>query len=104
MSPIITEPSICIPRTRTNVTWHQVKVVFEKLVGQNTVERIDIIKSKNSNYEESFYRIFVHFYCWPNNPDVISIRERLISGETLKIVYDNPWFWKCSVSRVSKPK
>ena len=104
MSQITTEPSICIPRIRTNVTWQQVHDVFEQIIGQNTVERVDIIKSKNSTSEETFCRIFIHFYYWPDNPEVLSIRERFLSGETLKIVYDNPWFWKCSVSRVSKPE
>ena len=35
---------------------------------------------------------------------MISLRERLIAGETIKIVYDNPWFWKCAASRIPKPE
>ena len=29
---------------------------------------------------------------------------RLANGDDVKVVYSEPWFWKCSVSRVPKPK
>ena len=104
MSEIITEPSICIPRTLNNITWRQVKDTFELLIGRGTVERVDIVSNRNSEPEnQPFCRIFVHFRYWPNTPDTMAIRQRLIDGEVLKVVYDNPWFWKCSASRVPKP-
>lgn len=100
---LINEPSICIPRTLANVTWFQVKETFEQIMGKGTVERVDIV-SKNIGDNQPFCRIFVHFRYWPNTPDMISLRERLIAGETIKIVYDNPWFWKCAASRIPKPE
>ena len=117
MSPVITEPtqviteptqvitelSICIPRTLANITWRQVKDTFEQLLGVGTVERVDIVTQKTETYQP-FCRIFVHFRYWPNTPESMGIRQRLIDGETIKIVYDNPWFWKCSASRVAKPE
>lgn len=102
MSAVITEPSICIPRTLNNITWSQVKDTFEHVIGKGTVERVDIVSSKN-NEPQPFCRIFVHFRYWPNTPDVMAIRQRLINGEVIKVVYDNPWFWKCSASRIAKP-
>jgi hypothetical protein len=27
----------------------------------------------------------------------------LLSGEDVKIVYDEPWFWKCTMSTMEKP-
>ena len=27
-----------------------------------------------------------------------------MNGETLNVVYDTPWFWKCSASRLPKPQ
>jgi hypothetical protein len=102
MSPVATEPSICIPRTLANVTWFQVKDTFEQLIGRGTVERVDIV-SKNTDDSAQFCRIFVHFRYWPNKPDIMAIRQRLLDGETIKVVYDTPWFWKCSASRIPKP-
>ena len=101
MTEILTEPSICIPRTLSNVSWRDVKDTFETLLGRGTVERVDIVRSKDS--EQPFCRIFVHFRYWPNTPDIMAIRQRLIDGEVIKVVYNNPWFWKCAASRVPKP-
>ena len=103
-SAVITEPSICIPRTLNNRPWYEVKNVFESLIGKGTVERVDIVRSKNTNDYQPFCRIFVHFRYWPNTPEIMSIRQRLIDGQTIKVVYDTPWFWKCSASRVPKPE
>ena len=100
---LITEPSICIPRTLNNVTWRDIKNVFETVLGRGTVERVDIVRKRNDT--TPFCRIFVHLRYWPVNlPEVAEIRNRLMAGETVKVVYDNPWFWKCSASRVPKPE
>ena len=106
MSAIITEPSICIPRTLANVTWKDVKDIFEKLIGPGTVERVDLVKGREQHGQASqFCRIFVHFRTWPvHRPEIANVRERLLNGEMLKIVYDNPWFWKCVKSNVDKPE
>jgi hypothetical protein len=106
-----TNPSICIPRTLNNVNWRTVKDTFEQLCGKGTfeqlcgkgtVERVDIVKKRDD--PSPFCRIFVHMRYWPtDNPDVCAIRQRLIDGETIKVVYDNPWFWKCSASHAPKP-
>ena len=100
---VITEPSICIPRTLANVDRRQVKTVFEQLFGQGTIDRVDIVKSREQNSQ--FCRIFIHFRYWAVHvPDVSAIRDRLMGDETVKVVYENPWFWKCVKSRVEKPE
>lgn len=96
----ITEPSICIPRTLNNITWRTVKDTFEQILGKGTVERVDMINDRNG---EPFCKIFVHMRYWPTEGDAVDIRDRLRSGETVKVVYDTPWFWKCSASKVPKP-
>lgn len=99
---LITEPSICIPRTLNNVTWREVKDIFETILGRGTVDRVDIVHNRNDS--TPFCRIFVHFRYWPvDKPELVAMRKRLIGGETVKVVYDNPWFWKCSASRIPKP-
>lgn len=100
---LITEPSICIPRTLNNVTWRDVKEVFEAILGRGTVERVDIVQNRHET--TPFCRIFVHFRYWPvDKPEHAAMRKRLLDGETVKVVYDNPWFWKCSASRLPKPE
>ena len=99
---LITEPSICIPRTLNNINWRQVKETFEQLFGPGTVERVDIVTNRTD--ASPFCRIFVHMRYWPvEKVEIADIRQRLVDGETVKVVYDNPWFWKCSASRTPKP-
>ena len=59
---VITEPSICIPRTLNNTTWRDVKNTFEEILGTGTVERVDIVPSRNN---DPFCKIFIHFRYWP---------------------------------------
>ena len=100
----ITEPSICIPRTLNKLTWYEVKTVFEGLFGRGTVERVDIVRDRHDE-QSPFCKIFVHMRYWPlNNLEVAEIRDKLIAGEQIKVVYDQPWFWKCSASRTAKPQ
>jgi len=97
------EPSICIPRVFSNVDKTCVKDVFEELFGEGCVERIDMIQKTAGNLEK-FQRVFVHFKYWPVTHRNQQVRQRLIDGHQIKIVYNDPWFWKCSASRIPKPK
>ena len=97
------EPSICIPRVFSNIDKTLVKSVFEQLFGPGCIERIDMIQ-KTTGRSEKFQRVFVHFKYWPVTRRNQSVRQRLIDGHQLKIVYDDPWFWKCSASRIPKPQ
>lgn len=38
-----------------------------------------------------------------NVPEVADFRDALLAGETRKVVYNHPWFWKCAASRTAKP-
>ena len=97
---VMTEPSICIPRTLNNITWRDVKETFEEIVGRGTVDRVDIVASRNS---DPFCKIFIHFRYWPTEGTAVQLRERLMNGDTLNVVYNAPWFWKCCASRLPKP-
>lgn len=95
----IYEPSLCIPRIFGNMTNENIKGIFQK-AQLGIIRRVDIINRKNEKGED-YKRVFIHFTRWfLDNPDVINVRQRLIEGKDIKIVYDNPWFWKVSVSKL----
>ena len=102
MSKLITEPSICIPRTLHNVAWREVKDTFEGLFGKGTIDRVDIVPVRN--LDKPMCKIFVHFRYWPTNDEAMAYRQSLLDGDTLKVWHDFPHFWKCSASRASKPE
>jgi hypothetical protein len=99
-------PSLCIPRVFPNITEETIKKIFEDLE-LGIIDRIDII-SKYSQTGERFNRIFIHFKRWfIKDGNANKARQRLLSGNEIKVIYDEPWFWKVSAYReptIEKPK
>lgn len=93
-------PSLCIPRVFTNWTESRIRRIFDDL-GMGEILRIDVI-SKSTEKGEKFNRVFVHFKRWFSNQNADMARERLLNGKEIKIVYDDPWFWKVSAYRETK--
>jgi hypothetical protein len=95
-------PSLCIPRVFTNWTENRIRRIFDDL-GMGEIQRIDVI-SKTTEKGEKFNRVFVHFKRWFSNQNADMARERLLNGKEIKIVYDDPWFWKVSAYREANKK
>lgn len=91
------QPSLCIPRVFNNITEARIRQVFDE-IGLGKISRIDLKERKNEK-GDSFKRVYVHFEKWFWNEDAQAARRKLISGKEIKIVYDNPWFWKVSASK-----
>ena len=95
--------SICIPRAFKNTTSQRVFETFRRL-NFGYIDGVDVV-SKTAENGEDFVRIFVHFTRWNySNPDAKKFREQIVKGEQVNILYDQPkpWFWKCSLSRLSR--
>jgi hypothetical protein len=98
-------PSICIPRVFPNINEKRIRKVFDEL-NMGIIERIDIV-SKSTEKGEKFNRVFIHFKKWNSEGNAEIARERLLNGKDIKIIYDDPWFWKVSAYRkpaASDPK
>jgi hypothetical protein len=96
------EPSICIPRMFKSTTRKDIYTVIERL-DLGAVDRIDMVAKVNP-HGESYNKVFIHFKVWnKRNPVAQATRDKLLKGEEIKIVYSEPWFWKCTASRVEKP-
>ena len=93
-------PSLCIPRVFSNWTESRIRRIFDDLA-MGEIQRIDVI-SKTTEKGEKFNRVFVHFKRWFSNQNSDMARERLLNGKEIKIVYDDPWFWKVSAYREAK--
>ena len=94
-------PSICIPRTWSNVTWSLVKDAFEEIFGDGSIERVDVVQRQAPN-GDYFNKIFIHFVKWPETEYAQNIRQCLLDGKTIKLVYQFPWYWKCVLSNLPK--
>ena len=92
--------SLCIPRVFLNIYEKRIRTIFNSLdIGE--IDRIDIIK-KNTERGENYNRVFIHFKRWSESENAKIAREILQNGKEIKIIYDEPWFWK--VSTYCQPK
>ena len=89
-------PSLCIPRVFSNITEARIRKTFEDIfIGR--IEKIDIIK------KEKFNCVFVHL-SWNNNTsDALYVRNQVMTGKDVKIIYEKDWFWMVSASRIQTP-
>ena len=93
-------PSMCIPRTFINITRsHVYKTINDLNLG--VIDHIDMVRRKNEKGED-FQRVFIHFSKWHSNSVADRARTLLLSGKEVKIIYDDPWFWKISANRSSE--
>jgi len=90
-------PSLCIPRVFQNITKERVSFVLKSL-NLGEIDHIDMVP-RTSESGDKFQRVFIHFKKWGASPEAIRARERVLSGKEIKIIYDEPWFWKVSANR-----
>ena len=95
-------PSLCIPRVFSNITEARIRKVINDL-SMGDIERIDMV-SKTTDKGEKFNRVFIHFRKWADDGNAAIARVRLVNGKEIKIVYDEPWFWKVSAYRKDTSK
>jgi len=86
---MLNNPVICIPRLNNkNISKNFIKNIFRQYQW-GVIYKVDIINNK----------AFIYFKSWNNNEKTQIIKNRFLKGETLNIIYNNPWFWKCSVKK-----
>lgn len=88
-------PSLCIPRVFPNITEKQIYNIFIDLnIGE--IKKIDIVL-KTGKKGEKINRVFIHFKSWFTNEVATNALKRLQEGKDIKIIYDDPWYWKVSI-------
>jgi len=91
-NPYTNKITLCIPRVFSNIGEKQIRGVFYALkLGH--IGRIDIV-NKISEKGKRVNRVFIHFEQWFDTENAISALKLLNEGKDIKIIYDDPWFWK----------
>ena len=101
-SPSSSFPSLCIPWVHLNITEERIRNVFEQ-PDFGEIERIDSVTKTDKNDREH-QRVFVHFKSCSENAQAAKAKEMLQAGESIKLVYDDPWFWKVWISKSERPE
>lgn len=91
-------PSLCVPRMFPNITEQRIADVFKALsIGEIT--KIDLITTgKEDAKGNKFKMAFVHIK-WNYTKSADKVRLKLINEEEVKLVYDEPWFWKIVMNK-----
>lgn len=89
-------PSLCIPRVFANITEKRIRDTIHSLDLGNIV-RVDMIL-RTSEKGEKFQRVFIHLE-WGNSANAVRSRKCMLEGKNIKVIYDDPWFWKVSANR-----
>ena len=96
-----TAMSLCIPRVFNNITEAKVYNVFNKLnIGK--IHSINMIERTNKK-GKMVKCVFINFDYWYLN-ERSQMRNQLLSGKEIQIVYDDPWFWNVSIKRNTNNK
>ena len=100
------QPILCIPGVFANIKEERIRRVFGDL-NLGDVDRVDIVVPKKpvgaEEKENKFNRVFVHLI-WNDTPSSVACRKKLLEGKEVKIIYDEPWFWRVSAYRPPAPK
>tara|TARA_X000001036_G_C20296370_1_gene650487 strand:+ start:48 stop:623 length:576 start_codon:yes stop_codon:yes gene_type:complete len=91
--------SICIPRVFSNLNWRRIRHIFIQ-ANLGFVERVDVVN------KGKFKTAYVHFGAGKWNMRSYEAREflnQLQSGKEVQFLYDDPWFWKVSISNAERP-
>jgi hypothetical protein len=89
-------PSLCIPRVEQSISLKQLTSVISSL-SIGTIDHIDIIPIKNN--ENTYKRVFIHFKNWFSDSRTNKIYGTLKEGKHIKVIYNDPWFWKISLNK-----
>ena len=97
--------SLCISRVFANIGWRRIKRhMIEAQLG--FIERVDVIPVYGADGKIRFKRAFVHFRenSWNmRDPQAREALERLRNGESIRLVYEDPWWWTVSISTSERP-
>jgi hypothetical protein len=92
----MTQPilSLCIPRLEVKITKDFITRTFHNLnLGQ--IEKIKELPLRN---DKTHKRIIMSLRI-NDSENSIFMRDRIEKNETVKIVYDMPWYWKIQGAR-----
>jgi len=84
--------TICIPKMDSRIKKKFIKDTFNKFEF-GFIKKIDLINIDKSQ------RCFIHYSYWNNKEFSQKILNILNEGKDFKIMYCDPWYWKCSLYR-----
>mgnify|MGYP001363833685 CR=1 FL=1 len=90
--------TLCIPRVFPSISQSRIRTVFTAL-DMCDIGKIDLVRRVDSK-GISYNSVYLHVDNWYiHSPNGVSAIKRLSQSSDIKVVYDEPWFWKVSAYR-----
>ena len=86
--------SLCIPRIETTVTKNSILNTFNNL-NLGEIEKITELPLRNDNKHK---RVIITLIT-NDTEDSLFMKHQIEKNESVKIVYDMPWYWKVQSTR-----
>ena len=86
-------PPICIPRVNKSITKNKIIHIFQNQLAIGTIKKIEMIDTNDNNFKKEY----IHFDYWNSSENANTFKELITANNIVKIVYEFPWFWKCSL-------
>jgi hypothetical protein len=88
--------TLCIPRILSNISKEYIRDTLNNF-NLGTIHHIDLIRNKKISN-----KAFIHFSNWNDNGNAKIAKDRLLNGKDIKIIYNEPWFWKIVIFHETK--
>ena len=83
-------PILCIPRVCNQITEKKIRDTFDGLnLGQ--LSRVEIRKGLGKHN-----MVLIHYKYWLDYGNALAAKTILNENRNIKIIYEDPWFWKVS--------
>ena len=82
--------TICIPRVENHVNKKLIYEVFNDY-DFGIIKKIDLLNIGK------YKRIFIHYKYWNTKPTSIKVKNILMEKKDIKLIYNSPWYWECSL-------
>lgn len=94
-------PSLFIPRVFINITQRTIIKTFKKM----KLGRIEsVVMLKHTSPTGELYNSVIINIIWNTDHASLNVRNTLLNGREINIMYDNPWFWKVVAYKIATIK
>ena len=94
-------PSLFIPKVFINITQRSIIKTFKKL-NFGRIESVVMLKHTSPTGE--LYNSVIINIIWNTDQPSLNVRNTLLKGREINIMYDNPWFWKVAAYKIATIK
>lgn len=94
-------PSLFIPRVFINITQRVILKTFKKM-NLGRIESV-VMLSHTSSTGELYNSVIINII-WNTDNASLNVRNTLLNGNEINIMYDNPWFWKVVAYKIATIK